>query len=112
MVKTSPLAGIHPSAVVCKADAQSRKRNGGSWRNQTFNPAAGSDRFWVELTQTAELSHWSGDVADKAWLVFLGDVRRLEADLTAVNALAAVNAMFSASRTKRQGGAHAGTRMR
>ncbi|MEY4951724.1 MAG: hypothetical protein RL299_148 [Pseudomonadota bacterium] len=29
-----------------------------------------------ELTQTAELSHWTGDVADKAWLAFLDDVRR------------------------------------
>ena len=29
-----------------------------------------------ELTQTAELSHWAGDVADRAWLAFLGDVRR------------------------------------
>ena len=30
-----------------------------------------------ELTQTAELSHWTGDVSDKAWLAFLGDVRRM-----------------------------------
>jgi TolB-like protein len=29
-----------------------------------------------ELTQTAELMHWQGDAADKAWLVFLDDVRR------------------------------------
>jgi TolB-like protein/Tfp pilus assembly protein PilF len=28
-----------------------------------------------ELTQTAELSHWTGDVADKAWRALLGDVR-------------------------------------
>ena len=28
-----------------------------------------------ELTQTAELSHWTGDVGDRAWLAFLGDVR-------------------------------------
>ena len=28
-----------------------------------------------ELTQTAELSHWTGDVRDKAWLAFLDDVR-------------------------------------
>ena len=27
-----------------------------------------------ELTQTAELSHWAGDAADKAWLAFLADV--------------------------------------
>jgi hypothetical protein len=32
-----------------------------------------------ELTQTAELSHWTGDVADKAWLAFLDDVRRMAA---------------------------------
>ena len=29
-----------------------------------------------ELTQTADLSHWTGDVADRAWLAFLGDVRQ------------------------------------
>jgi adenylate cyclase len=29
-----------------------------------------------ELTQTAELFHWQGDAADKAWLAFVGDVRR------------------------------------
>ena len=29
-----------------------------------------------ELTQTAELSHWQGEPADKAWLAFLGDVKR------------------------------------
>ena len=29
-----------------------------------------------ELTQTAELGHWQGDVQDKAWLAFLEDVRR------------------------------------
>jgi TolB-like protein len=29
-----------------------------------------------ELTQTAELSHWTGDAADRAWQAFLGDVRR------------------------------------
>ncbi len=28
-----------------------------------------------ELTQTAELSHWTGDAGDRAWLAFLGDVR-------------------------------------
>jgi adenylate cyclase len=32
-----------------------------------------------ELTQTAELSHWQGDASDKAWLAFLGDVRRFVA---------------------------------
>ena len=29
-----------------------------------------------ELTQTAELSHWDGDAADRAWQAFLRDVRR------------------------------------
>jgi TolB-like protein len=29
-----------------------------------------------ELTQTAELSHWTGDAGDRAWLAFLNDVRR------------------------------------
>ena len=29
-----------------------------------------------ELTQTAELSHWQGDAADRAWAAFLADVRR------------------------------------
>ena len=28
-----------------------------------------------ELTQTADLSHWTGDAGDRAWLAFLGDVR-------------------------------------
>ena len=29
-----------------------------------------------ELTQTAELSHWQGDVSDNVWLTFVADVRR------------------------------------
>jgi TolB-like protein len=29
-----------------------------------------------ELTQTADLAHWKGEAGDKAWLAFLGDVRR------------------------------------
>ena len=29
-----------------------------------------------ELTQTAELGHWTGDAGDKAWLAFLSDVQR------------------------------------
>ncbi len=32
-----------------------------------------------ELTQTAELSHWQGDAADRAWAAFLGDVKRFVA---------------------------------
>ena len=29
-----------------------------------------------ELTQTADLAHWTGDAGDRAWQAFLGDVRR------------------------------------
>jgi TolB-like protein/Flp pilus assembly protein TadD len=29
-----------------------------------------------ELTQTAELGHWSGDAGDRAWVAFLADVKR------------------------------------
>jgi TolB-like protein len=32
-----------------------------------------------ELTQTADLAHWTGDAADRAWQAFLGDVRRFVA---------------------------------
>jgi TolB-like protein/Flp pilus assembly protein TadD len=32
-----------------------------------------------ELTQTADLSRWQGDGADRAWLAFLDDVRRMAA---------------------------------
>ena len=32
-----------------------------------------------ELTQTADLSHWTGDAADRAWQAFLRDVRRMAA---------------------------------
>ena len=48
-------------------------------RNKTLVPAMiePCDRpIMFELTQTAELFHWQGDVADKVWLAFLGDVRR------------------------------------
>ncbi len=48
-------------------------------RNKTLVPCTiePCDRpIMFELTQTAELSHWQGDVADKAWQAFLGDVRR------------------------------------
>jgi len=30
-----------------------------------------------ELTQTADLTHWQGGADDRAWLAFLGDVRRM-----------------------------------
>ena len=29
-----------------------------------------------ELTQTAELAHWRGDVTDGAWLAFVAGLRR------------------------------------
>ena len=49
-----------------------------------------------ELTQTAELSHWTGDAADKAWLGFLNDVRgfvgKERAALAPMPSLAAVAA--------------------
>ena len=43
-----------------------------------------------ELTQTAELSHWTGDISDKSWLIFLGDVRRyVQREVAPVSAAAA-----------------------
>ena len=47
-------------------------------RNKTLVPCTiePCDRpIMFELTQTAELSHWTGDARDKAWMAFLGDVR-------------------------------------
>ena len=47
-------------------------------RNQTLVPATiePCDRpIMFELTHTAELSHWEGDVEDPAFQTFLGDVR-------------------------------------
>lgn len=32
-----------------------------------------------ELTHTADLAHWDGDVGDKAWLAYLSDVKRFVA---------------------------------
>jgi TolB-like protein len=48
-------------------------------RNKTLVPVMiePCDRpIMFELTQTAELSHWQGDGADKAWVSFVRDVRR------------------------------------
>ena len=48
-------------------------------RNRTLVPCTiePCDRpIMFELTQTAELSHWQGEAADKAWKAFLADVRR------------------------------------
>ena len=51
-------------------------------RNKTLVPVMiePCDRPIIfELTQTAELSHWRGDVGDKAWVAFLSDVKRFVA---------------------------------
>ena len=48
-------------------------------RQKTLVPAmieACERPIMFELTQTAELSHWSGDRADPAWRSFLADVRQ------------------------------------
>jgi TolB-like protein len=48
-------------------------------RCKTFVPVtiAPCERpIMFELTQTAELSHWTGDTADRAWLGLLNDVQR------------------------------------
>ena len=48
-------------------------------RNKTLVPVtieACRRPIMFELTQTAELTHWQGEPADKAWLAFLDDVRR------------------------------------
>ncbi len=48
-------------------------------RNKTLVPAMiePCERpIMFELTQTAELAHWQGDPADRAWMTFLADVRR------------------------------------
>ena len=48
-------------------------------RNETLVPArieACDLPIMFELTQTADLSHWSGDAKDLAWRNFLTDVRR------------------------------------
>lgn len=47
-------------------------------RNKTLAPCMieSCERpIMFELTQTAELSHWTGDTTDKAWMAFLNDVR-------------------------------------
>ncbi len=48
-------------------------------RNRTLVPVMIEPcerQIMFELTQTAELAHWDGAGDDKAWLAFLGDVRR------------------------------------
>ena len=49
-------------------------------RNKTLMPVTiepCNRPVMFELKQTAELSHWRGEADDKAWQVFLSDVRRL-----------------------------------
>ncbi len=49
-------------------------------RNRTLVPAMiePCERpIMFELTQTADLAHWQGDAADKAWLALVADVQRL-----------------------------------
>jgi TolB-like protein len=49
-------------------------------RNCTLVPArieACDLPIMFELTQTADLSHWQGDVSNPGWLAFLADVRRM-----------------------------------
>jgi len=48
-------------------------------RNRTLVPAMiePCDRpIMFELTQTADLSHWTGDASERIWQAFLKDVRR------------------------------------
>ena len=48
-------------------------------RNKTLVPVMIEPCEWpimFELTQTAELAHWTGAAEDKAWQAFLSDVRR------------------------------------
>ena len=50
-----------------------------------------------ELTQTADLVHWTGTVDDKAWLALLADVRRLVESRSAPREVAANAALALAS---------------
>jgi TolB-like protein len=56
-----------------------------------------------ELTQTADLSHWTGDGEDKAWQSFLGDVRRIVSKETAIETLTAVSEAPSVEETLKPG---------
>lgn len=42
------MAGIHPSSVIRRCNAHSRKRNSGFERDRTLNVAALNDQAWVE----------------------------------------------------------------
>ena len=56
-----------------------------------------------ELTQTAELSDWTGDAGDRAWLAFLDDVRRMMAKEAAVEIPAPVLPAPSVEETLKPG---------
>ena len=60
-------------------------------RSKTLVPAmieACERPIMFELTQTADLAHWRGDDADRAWQAFVGDVRRfVEAERAAASPL-------------------------
>ena len=77
-------------------------------RNKTLVPCmieACERPIMFELTQTAELSHWQGDAADKAWLAFVAGVRRFVAKdaAPAVEAPAPVLAALSVQETLKPG---------
>lgn len=60
-------------------------------RNRTFAPAIiepCNRPIIFELTHTADLSHWTGDVADAHWKNFVKDVRRMVAAGRAADAAA------------------------
>ena len=56
-----------------------------------------------ELTQTAELGHWRGDVADKAWQAFLADVHRFVGAATPQATIAAMPTPVTPKETLRAG---------
>lgn len=75
-------------------------------RNRTLVPCTiePCDRpIMFELTQTAELSHWQGDATDKAWVAFLGDVRRWVAEEAAPVAVAPALAAPTVEETLKPG---------
>lgn len=76
-------------------------------RNRTLVPAmieACERPIMFELTQTAELSHWKGDRADRAWRGFLADVRPLVGDGHAAPPPAAARAPAPAAPANPRGG--------
>lgn len=73
-------------------------------RNRTLAPAMiePCERpIMFELTQTAELGHWTGDTEDQAWAAFLADVRRFVGRERAVAPAPAPSAPASVQETSR-----------